>query len=297
MNGRSNSNRLKRAHRIPTGATVHRRKPLPKKRDTQPDLELAWRQNWPLLIGLSSVGFISARLLGVATGDPETAYAILQAAGTGSVVVGGLIPAIGLLLFPISVAVYHYGFSRATSTRHSEAPLMIAIGSTALVITIFTAPAGPLLGTIIFSVFVIAAASWLRYIARPKVGQRKRGRFSIVWPPPHILIALFSAIAIASTIVSSNPWLPSQNIIMKGRHGFSAFILAQTDQTTTILTQRPTAVVQLPSSEIITTEICKTLNYRSQEETINQWLGNFLSGRPIHSYPRCDPSFYSVKSR
>jgi hypothetical protein len=290
MKNNSPSNRPRRLHDVPPSITRWRRQPQ-RKPSKQSALESVWQQNWTLLVGLFSVGFISARLLAAATGDPETAYAILQATGTGSVVVGGLIPAIGLLVFPLAVVGFYHGFSKKRIANSSQTVLMLAVSVLALIIAVFTAPAYVLLLSIGLTLFLIIVAA----IARLSTEEKRRRSLSDHWPSPYALITTYSIIAIVFTAISSTPWLPSENIIIKGRQSFSAYILAQNLQITSILTQGPTAVVQLPSSKIVAMQICKTPYYRSQEETINQWLGNFLRADRIFPYPRCDPSFYKVK--
>jgi hypothetical protein len=284
----SASSRRKRSHNIPAGFARRRRDPQ-RKPSKQSSLESAWRQNWTLLVGLFSVGFISARLLAAASDDPETAYAILQATGTGSVVVGSLIPAIGLLVFPLLVAGVSHGFSRERLADKSQTALMLAIGALAGVITIFTAPAAPLLFAIVFTSFTVILSAFSP-ISTWK--QRRRNLKSLI-PSPYVLVTVYSVVAIVSTALSSTLWLPSENIIMRGRPGFSAYILAQNDQTTTILTQNPTAVIEIPSSQIVLTQICKTPDYRSQEETIVEWLGTSSVG----FYPKCDGNYFEVKSK
>ena len=239
-----------------------------------------------------SIGFISARLLAVATGDPETAYAILQATGTGSVIAGGLIPAIGLLVFPlIGVAIYH-GLSKARIADSTQTVIMLALGTLALVITIFTAPAVALLASLFTTLVVISVAAAASFLAMEK-GRRTIKKFR---PSPYALVAVYSVTAVVFVSLSLTPWVPSENIVMKGRQSFSAYILAQNDKITSFLTQNPTAVVQVPTNQIISTQICKTPDYRSQEETINQWFGNLFASK-IFPYPRCDPGFYNVKHK
>jgi hypothetical protein len=290
MSSSSTSSRRNRLHDVPAGFALKRGR-YQRESGKQSALELAWRRNWTLLVGLFSVGFISARLLTAASSDPETAYAILQATGTGSVVVGSLIPAIGLLVFPLLVIGASHGLSAERLTDRSLNALMMAAAVLAGVVTILTAPAIPLLVDIAFTLIIVAGAA----LFPRSTWEQRRHHIKDLLPSSYALITVYSVIAIVFTVIYSAPWLPTQNITMKGQQEFSAYILSQGNQTTSILTQNPTAVLQLPSNQIVMTQICKTPYYRSGEETIAEWLGISVNGNRVVSYPKCDGNYFNVK--
>lgn len=288
MVNRQAPNRRNKRPDVPAGF-ARRQIKSHREPDRQSAIEVAWRHNWTLLIGLFSVAFIAVRLLAAATGDPETAYAILQATGSGSVVVGSLIPAVGLLVFPLAVIGFSYNLSRKAFHDRSQALLMLATFALSLVVTTLTAPAIPLvlsIGTTLASVIFTATTPF------STLRQRMHNSKDL-WPSPYALISVYAATAIVFTAVSSTMWLPTQNIITKERPGFSAYVLSQNDQNTWILTQYPTSVVQVPTKEIITMQICKTPDYRSQEETITELLGNSRNSGAF--YPRCDRNYFDTK--
>lgn len=286
MKSRSTSNHRRRLHDVPQ-SEVRWRGRLSKKSHKRSVLDFSWRENLTLFIGLFSVGFVAARLLGIATGDPETAYAILQAEGTGPVIVGSLIPAVSLLLFPLAVIGLSYSTSKVRYASASNLLLMTVVGIFATIVTVFTAPAGIFVTSILFTLIATLLARFSLPVRR-RTGDK--------WPSLYIVLIAYAVAVLAFTSLSSEPWLPSDNITLKGQRDFSAFILNQNSQATFILTQNPTAVVQLSSNQIVTTEICKTPSYRSLEATINQWLGNILRTAMIYSYPECAPGYFA-KSR
>jgi hypothetical protein len=56
-----------------------------------------WKEHLGLLLGAISTVFIAIRILSLAHFNPETAYGILQAGGTAAVIVGALLPSVGII--------------------------------------------------------------------------------------------------------------------------------------------------------------------------------------------------------
>jgi hypothetical protein len=57
------------------------------------------KQQLPLLVGILTTLFVALRIFSAAAYNPTTAYGILQAEGTGTVIVGSLLSVIGI--FPV----------------------------------------------------------------------------------------------------------------------------------------------------------------------------------------------------
>jgi hypothetical protein len=259
-------------------------------------LNASWQQNLPLLIGLLSLGFIAVRLLGVAGGDPETAYAILQAEGTASVAVGTLIPAAGLIIFGIGIVLISYSFRYRRKKNTLAAAFLLVAAVAALEMAIITAPAIALLTSIgataffvFFSVLVHTTRTGRKDSLKDELKDIDSKTFLFG------VTAIYSICVLAFMVLYSIPWVPTQNIAIKGRASFSAFVLAQNNTTTFILTQNPIEVIQLPSDRIISQEVCKTPDFTINEETINQLLGNpFTAGaHSASSYPRCGRGYFN----
>jgi hypothetical protein len=57
-----------------------------------------WKEHLPLLVGAASTIFVALRILSVANFNPETAYALLQTAGTAQVILGAILAAVDIFL-------------------------------------------------------------------------------------------------------------------------------------------------------------------------------------------------------
>jgi len=91
-----------------------------------------WQAYSTVIAAILSVTIVAVRLLLVARGDPETAYAILQAGGTGTVLIGTLISTLGLLAIP-AVVVLIVSIPRA-GRRSDNSIQTYALGAAAAII-------------------------------------------------------------------------------------------------------------------------------------------------------------------
>jgi hypothetical protein len=265
---------------------VRRRSP-PQISNRQParPRNVPWIQNWPLIIGAVSVSFIAGRLLGVAAGDPETAYAVLQEQGTASVVVGSLIPAVGLLAFPAAVlAMRAQANNRYDKTTHG---LLFAVLVGALILTFFTAPALVLGGSVALAFFTAIAHQSTLAFGRKK---HRRSPFNL-HPSLNEVATIYTIVVLTLITLNSVPWLPSVEISMKSRAHFTGYVLSQNNGTTSILRKTPVSVLQIASGSISSITDCKPSDYFENEETINQLFGDFMNKGPFSignvKYPRC----------
>jgi hypothetical protein len=81
------------------------------------------KDNSTAFIALLSVAVVAIRLLAVSRGDPETAYAILQIGGTGSVLIATLVSTLGLLAIPGSATFGFYAWRTANETAPGSTDL------------------------------------------------------------------------------------------------------------------------------------------------------------------------------
>jgi hypothetical protein len=117
--------------------------------------------NLALLAGFLSVVFVAVRLLSVTGFDPETAYAVLQAQGTGSVIVGSLVPIAGLILFPVGFVLTFISYTRILKKNdyleNPEIYISRGAGWLLLIIGLATAPIVILAVSVLVS-FVVSLA-------------------------------------------------------------------------------------------------------------------------------------------
>jgi hypothetical protein len=252
----------------------------------------SWQVNLGLVIGLASVTFIAGRLLGIAAGDPETAYAILQAEGTGPVIVGSLIPMVGLMAAPVAIFASYYSISLGLKgPDHYMVAIFATVGSLATVIVFFTTPAQDLLlscsvaliGIVFFRIAMALVVKFRPHHRKDVYHAQEQSH------PLRAFIVIYTLFVLGVSTLSSTPWLPEQNIGIKGHDDFSGYILSEASGTTFILTHNPTGVSREASSDILFVKLCRASNYLVQQGTLNQWLGSFMSADRITSYPHCLP--------
>lgn len=265
----------------------------PPTPDPPSNSDKPWLQHLTLLVGLTSVAFIAIRLLSVSAGNPETAYAILQAEGTGSVIVGSLISWVGLIAAPVGIFAFWYlgvlgsrSRDSATALWQDTASVSLGIFVLAVIISYFTTPVISFLvitGSWLFTCLVVLAVNvFTQRRAVKKVGFREK--LPSIWT----MAVLYLGLALVLLAVYGNPWVPPQNIVLRGHPAFSAYILSQTSDTTVILTRDHKLVRQIKTGQIISQEICQPPRYSLDQETLSQFL-NSSKG----SYPRCAHDYHS----
>jgi hypothetical protein len=258
----------------------------PKQEDNKDPL---WTKlNWTTFIGLLSVSFIAVRLLAVAGGDPETAYAILQAQGTASVVVGTLIQVVGLLtLILIFLGIHIQSNSKANDyTAHILSLALVVIGS---IVTIITAPAVGLALCIAITIMLTATLqswrnAWSRR-SRKRTPFRRARRYRF-WPSLDEFIIIYAISIVVTGVLAQQIWLPAENLLMENRKEIAGYVLSQSGGTATILGF--TGIVQVPSKSIARLTICQNPDYLAEEETIGEILTNAVTRDSAYTpYSRC----------
>jgi hypothetical protein len=243
-----------------------------------------WQENLSLLIGSLSAAAIAVRLLVVSRGDPETAFAILQASGTGAVLVGTLVSVVGLAAAPIGLLFFFY------ARRPQEAVLktiLYGAAAASFYIALFTAQALELLAGIVIIILVrvlCAKSSQMRERALKSLGagqtasaaaspsddessrysqaaskndsQPETLRKSLVPAWASIAIVIYLLFTLGAQTFSPKPWLPIEAITMHNGQKFSGYVLSDTNGMIYILTASPTGVIHVPITTILDTKNC-----------------------------------------
>lgn len=246
-----------------------------------------WRDNLSLVVGSLSAGLIALRLLVVARGDPETAYAILQAGGTAAILTGTLVSVVGLIAAPISFLLFFYAWLHFCARRTQGTTSWIALFGASAVsayIAIFAAPAALLLLGIAlgFVVWLVLRQPRIRGLIMPEDDSHPKSRGSIPsWA--YITIICYLALTMITQLWSPKPWLPIQSIETKTQT-FNGYVLSETNGDAYILTATPTGVTQVPSSSIESATECKpSSSFVFSQET----LAEIIESPYRTSYPAC----------
>jgi hypothetical protein len=122
-----------------------------------------FRRNLGLVLGAAAVFYIALRILSAAGFDIETAYAILQDAGTANVLAGAALNSLSYAAGPIALAFLLY-FSGLKDKRGAERPLIIAAIFFVAVMLILVSPAAEVLA--IALLFIVAHLTSRRRLKR-----------------------------------------------------------------------------------------------------------------------------------
>jgi len=204
-------------------------------------------------VSAATTVLVALRLISVAKFNPETAYGILQASGTGNVIIGtviSLIPSIAIIvaLYLISMRVLF----RPKTTPEAEFTRWTFIFMLAL-IALLTIPlryviyAGP--GILIFLALILAVAiRTKRSVPASETGERsapasETGETRFLqerrWGKKGTAAAIFSAFLVAFIVmlgvVASPPWMPAERLTLKDHQKIVGYVLAQTQEGLTFM--------------------------------------------------------------
>jgi hypothetical protein len=240
-----------------------------------------WKDNSTVIIAVLSVAVVAVRLLGVARGDPEIAYAILQIAGTGTVLIATLVSTLGLLAIPAFAIFAFYArqsFAKERNFSSTQFQLLLASSFAMLVIALYMSP-----------VFLLAysLAWWIPLVILsltiPTTGARYLFIFVFAYVVGIFLYGLFSP----------TPWLPVQAISVAGRKPFAGYVLSQANGITSILTSDPEGVISPPSKSVLSIGQCTPPRYQLEQGTLFDWFEHV--DHKLMIYPACPSAPYTVK--
>jgi hypothetical protein len=204
----------------------------------------------PLLVTSFSLLFIGLRLLSISNYNFETAYGILQASGTGTIIIGALIPAIGFII-PI-IAAWLSLMLRTGGIDQPSKPLAITLLALLFTASIFVTPVYALVAV---SIMILFAGLWLRPRGqRLKIASRltsdHRKKIAL-----YALLAYFVVIFI-TTAITPMPWLPSEALDLRNTQPFTGYIVGETGTDSTVLISPSRRIIHVDSYTIISRTFC-----------------------------------------
>ena len=230
-----------------------------------------WREHLPLLAGVGSALFVAFRILGIANFNSETAYAILQAAGTGTIVIGILLASAGIIAyFAVIACISRYFFLRQ-STKHDERQMrvLITVGTLFSVIAIFTTPV-----ILIAELAIIFIGGLLNARFRPsnarinevihsdkKIRRLLKGlfkrRISATLGTRFLLMAF--ALLFVLIVITAPPSLPVEELAIKDSHPIAAYVLSDHNNNYVILLLNSNKVEHI--DDVQSVKLCEANNY------------------------------------
>ena len=202
-----------------------------------------------LAVGVASALLIALRLISVAKFNIETTYGILQASGTGAVIVGtviSLIPGIAVTVALASglVVIFYNGMD-----DRIYFPLWVTIVFFSIIASV-TTPVEYLPVILACVVGIVVARLFRKHIRR--------------WSPRlkrivATYVAAIFAIILMVGVIQGSPWGPEEHFIFKGSQQVTGYLLSQTDTTTAILQARPREIGYYATAQLTTQDACKNV--------------------------------------
>ena len=233
---------------------------------------------------------VAFRLLAVARGDPEIAYAILQTGGTGTVLTATLVSTLGLLALPFFVI---FGINGTNASRELRKANLGPLGSinTQLLLT--------------GSLVMLTIALYMSPVLGLLLGIGAALPALLVWGPIRTLtsgksflflyVSIYFFALLGYSLLSPTPWLPVQAIYLAGQKPFSGYVLSQANGEYSILTSKPEGLINVPSQSILRTEQCTPPLYELEQATLLDLFEQ--AGRKLIIYMACPSTSYSQSSQ
>jgi hypothetical protein len=258
-----------------------------------------WQENSTVIIAVLSVAVVAIRLLGVSRGDPEIAYAILQAGGTGNILIATLISTLGLLAIPLC-ATLGLDAANAWDTRHISARFHILFASSLvlLYIVLYMAPAGLLFLSVCYAIFMyliyLIHLIWLLASKKRGSPQEHENHQKTFFSPKTFLIigiCVYTTFLLGYEVFSPTPWLPVQQISIAGQKPFAGYVLSEANGETSILTSKPEEVIYLRTQSIQHSMQCTPPLYLEEQATLAELWEHYR--RKLITYTSCPSAPYN----
>lgn len=200
-----------------------------------------------LSVGAASTVLVALRLLSVAKFNLETAYGILQATGTGNVVMGTVISLIPSIAIGAALCLVFYMIFRRPDSIAAEFGLIVIVGSLIL-IALLTTPLRyyAVIGGCVVVVFTV----WL-------IREKIRG---VGWDTGagRNFLRVFAgilAVLLVFGVVISPPWLPAERLTLNNTQ-VTGYILSQTADGLTVLQANPREIIYYGPNALTNQYMC-----------------------------------------
>ncbi|HEX8002021.1 MAG TPA: hypothetical protein VF519_04935 [Mycobacteriales bacterium] len=239
------------------------------------------KEHVTLVVAAAGVVFVSLRLLAVSMFDPSTALAVLDAQGTGDVVVGSVLTTLPQVPVALLGAI---GLWVVATSRTGRAVVWLWLSG--------AVPALLMLFTPTFA--AVAAVSGVAWVGSPvlRLALRDRGtpgrslidrldrkaNAAIRWLY-RVLAVVIAGTAVLSLVAGTAMWLPVE-VVEAGPRPVVGYVLAADGDATVVMTYADRTVLRLPRATSRT--ICRPA-YAYEPPLALRW-----SGVDLPDYPDCE---------
>lgn len=213
-----------------------------------------WRveEHIGLLIALLAAGFVAIRVYSISGWNYYTAYVVLQTQGTGSVILGSLLPVTGYLASYVAIVV----FVGSAFAKLIGRPLVATVASyVAWGLFLISLAMMPLASALIIGSIAVVGLALVRRDIRKLTeelaeekdeSQRRRKRSREAGRFAKIQVFIFWVLFPVCLLLSNVPWIPSEEFQTKPPT--VGYVLSDNGRQIVVLTHQPRGVTQLPSS-------------------------------------------------
>lgn len=254
-----------------------------------------FKEQLPFTAGIAATLFVAVRIFSAAAYNPTTAYGILQAEGTGTVIIGSLMPSLGIIPVALTSFLINYYDKLPKDEQGSFRSAYVGALAFLLVIGIFITPIAGLVLMIIFDAFQIwIRGEWKRNVKKDLEARKKlpaelqfeldRAIKKLSWQAGRRKGGLSVSTALVAVVfllqsVNSPPWLPTEKIDVRGSSPLVGWVLSNSDTFTSVLTLSG-RIEYVTTSSIAGREICIAFSQAPITKTIPEVT--------VHSpYPAC----------
>lgn len=237
------------------------------------------RNNLPLIIGFATTFFVAFRILSAAGFDMQTAYAVLQAAGTGQVLAGAALGAITFI--PAAIVIGYLLFF--PSVRHLKVEGQRILSRVSIVLFwIISFLAASAIEFFLMALVVAAARGREKYTRRKferqsdqvratedpedrsqeadRIDEQLKEMKKAVGRGPYVFGAMLLFL-LAVALVSTSMWLPAEQLEFRDRPPVIGYVLSEAPDSTSVLIDNPRKVLHFRRSEIVRRFICRQSLY------------------------------------
>jgi hypothetical protein len=248
------------------------------EKSSTPRTQWAWKDNIPLLVTAFSLLFIAIRLISISQYNFVTAYGILQASGTATVVVGTLIPAM-VLIPTLALVLCGYLLLSGRVKKGSRQPVVIFL----IFSTILALVVSPVLLLISAAVLLLADASYGRLPgARRRTGDKRTNNILSLYSLTGLAIILLLSLTLTPRI-----WLPPEVIFTTNSRPLVGYVVGETDTDVTVLTSNTDLIVHISPTKVISRTVCNLSRTASFSEWAFENLPTLIGAQGQSNYPVC----------
>jgi len=209
----------------------------------------------------------------------ETAEGILQASGTAIVVLGALLPVIGLTPILVSNLMAIVFINDRTKQPR---PLALFVMVALFIVSLVVSPVISFIPMVVSLILVVAVELLLRK-AKPDNHVKYEGWY---YRANTLYVAAYALLFLLIVATNNVPWIPPERIETSNANSVVGYVLNETDTDVTVLTVANRQIIHLSPGVVISRTVCDESGVIYGGIYVEN-LPTFLFGGNNPNYPPC----------